>query len=118
MFKSSREFESRQSPWSTVPGLLASLVLSACTAVPPVPVNSPDLAAAATHAADVQRIGELEHLLSLRQRQYAEEKRRLERDLRFERDLKECQKRSDDLQKKLDAILAIDRELRRGSKWR
>ena len=113
MLDASREFEFGQLIWPVVPGLLASLVLCACTAVPSAPVESPEpTAAATTHPGDVQRIGELERQLSQRQRQCAEDKRRLERDLR------ESQKRSDDLQKKLNAVLAIDRELRRGSKGR
>ena len=96
-----------------VPGLFATLVLTACSSAPPKPVESPEMPAATTRAAaDIQRINELERQLSQRQRQCLEEKRRLELDL------SESQKRGDDLQQKLDAILAIDRELRRGSKER
>jgi len=57
-------------------------------------------------AVDVQRISELERQLAERQRQCQLEKRRLELAL------KDNQKQSDELQKKLDALLAIDRELR------
>ena len=87
---------------------------------------------------DVQRIDELEQQLSEQQRQLTERQRLLserrrqlteqqrqkteqqrqfiEEKQRLERELKESQNRSDELQRKLDAILAIDRELRRGSK--
>ena len=60
--------------------------------------------------ADSQKIGELERHLAERQRQCLAEKRRLELAL------KESQKRSDDLQKKIDTLLAIDRELRSRAK--
>jgi uncharacterized protein HemX len=57
-------------------------------------------------ALDVQKIAELEKQLAERQRQCQAEKRRLELAL------KDNQKQSDELQKKLDSLLAIDRELR------
>lgn len=63
-------------------------------------------------AADIQRIGELERSLAERQRQCLVDKRRLELAL------KENQKQADELQKKLDALLAIDRELRARGKAR
>jgi len=107
------KFEPLQWPWSTVPGLFMALVLTACSSAPPTPVESPEMPAVTTRAAaDIQRINELERQLSLRQRHCLEEKKRLELELT------ESQKRGDDLQQKLDAILAIDRELRRGSKER
>jgi hypothetical protein len=109
------KFERLRLPWSMVPGLFATLVLTACSSAPPTPVESPETPAATTTtraAADIQRINELERQLSLRQRHCLEEKRRLELDL------SESQKRGDDLQQKLDAILAIDRELRRGGNER
>ena len=59
---------------------------------------------------DVQKIGELERQLADRQRQCQVEKRRLE----FA--LKDSQKHSEELQKKIDALLAIDRELRNRTK--
>ncbi len=65
----------------------------------PAPINS-------RSAVDVQRISELERQLAERQRQCQLEKRRLELAL------KDNQKQSEELQKKLDALLAIDRELR------
>ena len=96
-----------------VPGLFATLVLTACSSAPPTQVESPETPAATTRAAaDIQRINELERQQSQRQRHYLEERHRLELEL------KESQQRVDDLQQKLDAVLAIDRELRRGSKER
>ena len=121
MFK----FELIQSRWRLVPVLLASLVLTACSSIYPKPVERPDAPALTTRdEADVQRIDELERQLVERQRQLVErqyqltERRRqhLEEKQRLERDLKESQSRSNELQSKLDAILAIDRDLRRGSK--
>ena len=101
-------FESFRLPWPIVPVLFATLVLNACSSAPPTRVESPETPAVTTRAAaDIQRINELERQLSLRQRHCLEEKRRLELDL------SESQKRGDDLQQRLDAILAIDRELRR-----
>ncbi len=61
---------------------------------------------------DAQRIAELERQLAERQRQCAEEKRRQELAL------KESQQRAEQLQKKLDSLLAIDRELRNRPKER
>jgi hypothetical protein len=63
-------------------------------------------------ASDTRRIAELERQLAERQRQCAEDKRR--QDLL----LKENQLRTEQLQKKLDALLAIDRELRSRGKDR
>ena len=56
--------------------------------------------------ADIQRIAELERLLAERQRRYIEEKRRLESAL------KDSQKQTDEIQKKLDTLIEIDREIR------
>ena len=61
---------------------------------------------------DAPRIAELERQLAERQRQCAEDKRRLDQAL------KESQLRTEQLQKKLDALLAIDRELRSRGKDR
>jgi hypothetical protein len=61
---------------------------------------------------DAKRIAELERQLAERQRQCAEEKRRQELAL------KENQLHTEQLQKKLDALLAIDRELRSRGKDR
>ena len=61
---------------------------------------------------DAPRIAELERRLAERQRQCVDEKRRLELAL------KENQLRTEELQKKLDALLAIDRELRSRGKDR
>jgi len=107
------KFEPLQLPWSMVPALFATLVLTACSSAPPTLVENPETPATTTRsAADIQRINELERQQSQRQRHCLEEKRRLELEL------KESQKRGDDLQQRLDAVLAIDRELRRGSKGR
>jgi TolA-binding protein len=59
-----------------------------------------------TPTPESQRIRELERQLVERQRHCLEDKNRLEQALR------ENQKRSEELQKKLDSLLAIDRELR------
>jgi hypothetical protein len=59
-----------------------------------------------------RRIAELERQLAERQRQCADEKRR------HELALKENQLRTEELQKKLDALLVIDRELRSRGKDR
>jgi hypothetical protein len=61
---------------------------------------------------DIQKIAELERQLAERQRQCQIEKRRLELAL------KDNQKHSEELQKKIDALLAIDRELRNRIKSR
>lgn len=107
------KFGPLQRPGSMVPGLLAAVALAACSSTPSTPVESSEAPAATTRAAaDIQRINELERQQSLRQRHCLEEKRRLELEL------KESQKRGDDLQQKLDAVLAIDRELRRGTQGR
>ena len=117
--------EQLQSRWHLMSGLLASLVLTACSSTPPKPVETPDQPAVSTRdEADVQRIDELERQLAEQQRQLTERQRQLterrrlyfEEKQRLERSLKESQSRSDELQNKLDAILAIDRDLRRGSK--
>jgi hypothetical protein len=112
--------ERRQPGWGVVPGLLAGLVLTACSSLAPTPVESSSGPAATTRsAADAQRISRLERQLTEQQRLASERQRQcLEDRLQLERMLKESQYRSDELQKKLDAILAIDRDLRRGNKER
>lgn len=91
--------------------LVVTLLLAACSSAPPTLPESPETPAVSTRApADIRRINELERQLAARQRHYLEERRRLELEL------KESEKRGDDLQQKLDAVLAIDRELRRGIK--
>lgn len=71
----------------------------------PVPAR-PGVETKKTPTPELQRIRELERQLVERQRQCLEDKSRLEQALR------ENQKRNDELQKKLDSLLAIDRELR------
>lgn len=96
--------------------LVAVLALTACASnsakqadevivFEPVPTNP-------RSTLDVQKISELERQLAERQRQCQAEKRRLELAL------KDNQKQSDELQKKLDSLLAIDRELRSRAKSR
>ena len=123
--------------------LLASFVSSACGLIPEKKVEiSPEVTVEKTEstrdAADAKRIDDLEQQLSERQRQLIERQRQLtekqrqlterqrqlteqqrqfnEEKQRLERELRESQSHSDELQKKLDAILAIDRDLRRGGK--
>lgn len=60
--------------------------------------------------ADLQKINDLERQLTREQRLCLAERRRLELAL------KESQKQSEDLQKKIDALLAIDRDLRNRSR--
>lgn len=89
------------------------LVLTACasnTEKSPVVADVPP--SVPRPVSDTQRIAELERQLAERQRQCAEEKRRQELAL------KESQLRTEQLQKKLDSLLAIDRELRNRPKER
>ena len=118
-------FEPSPSTWRAAPGLLASLVLMACSQIPTNTANSAgEPTARIRDADDIQRIDELERQsseyrirLSELQRQMSERRRQyLEERQRFERELKESKDRTDELQKKLDAVLAVDRDLRRGSK--
>lgn len=67
---------------------------------PSVPIRAPG---------DIQRIGELERQLAREQRQNLADKKRLEQALK---DLKEAQKLNEELQSKIDALLAIDHDLR------
>jgi RNase H-fold protein (predicted Holliday junction resolvase) len=69
----------------------------------PLPTNS-------RSPLDVQKISEMEKQLADKQRQCLADKRRLEIAL------KDNQKQSDELQKKLDSLLAIDREIRSRAK--
>lgn len=74
-----------------------------------VPAEPP---AVSRSLADIQKINALERQLAERQRQCLVDKRRQEVAL------KESQKQVDELEKKLDALLAIDRELRSTKKPR
>ena len=93
--------------------LLYCLGLTACASnieKPPAVVDV--LPSSPRPVPDARRIAELERQLAERQRLCAEEKRRLELAL------KENQLRTEELQKKLDALLSIDRELRSRGKDR
>ena len=93
--------------------LLYCLGLTACASnieKPPAVVDV--LPSSPRPVPDARRIAELERQLAERQRQCAEEKRRQELVL------KENQLHTEQLQKKLDALLAIDRELRSRGKDR
>lgn len=92
--------------------LSTSLVLSACSitqenkseiaeAVQAYPTRAP-----APTLAETGRLIETERQLTEKQRHCLEEKRRVELAL------KDSQKRNEEVQKKLDALLAIDREIR------
>jgi len=93
--------------------ITAVLVLSGCAvgnARQAEPGDSPVASSAAP--SDAQRIADLQRQLAERQRHCNEDKRRQELAL------KDAQKRNDELQKKLDSLLAIDRELRSRGKDR
>lgn len=135
-------FEHPSSRCFVVVCIAASMALASCSSTPvekPVEIPPPEPVIVPTRdLVDVQRIDELEQQLSEQQRQLTERQRQLserrrqlteqqrqkaeqqrqflEEKQRLERELKESQNRSDELQRKLDAILAIDRELRRGTK--
>ena len=98
---------------------LALAALSGCAtqvelqAVPETPVEiSVEPTPISRAPADVQKINVLERQLADKQRQCLVDKRRLEAAL------KDNQKRVDELQKKFDALLAIDRDLRSSKKNR
>jgi hypothetical protein len=92
--------------------------LSGCamTRESPAPValaGAPEIPAETTHvAADTQKIGELERQLAREQRLCVADKRRLEVAL------KDAQKQNEELQKKIDALLNIDRDLRNRNRGR
>jgi type IV pilus biogenesis protein CpaD/CtpE len=92
--------------------IVLTALLAACTSKPTMPpVESPALTTEKRSPEQI-RIDELEHLLADKQKQCAEEKRRQGSAL------KESQKKVDDLQKKLNGLLEIDRELRQRNKVR
>lgn len=98
----------------------AFVLISGCATPPATPPESPpppltplSLDSTATRTTpEATKPSDSERLLAERQRHCQEEKRRLEQAL------KENQKRTDELQKKLDALLAIDRDLRSRGKSR
>lgn len=129
MFK----FEPSLSPGRVMPVFFTSLILAACTQMPAGTVEKTvdkeveTCAAPAVttrNADDVQRIDELQHessdlrvqLHELRRQMFERRRQFLEERQRLEQELKEVRERADDLQNKLDAVLAVDRDLRRGGK--
>lgn len=82
--------------------------LSACATLPgqQAPVVQTEPTSVGRMPADVEKIGTPEQQLAEKHRQCLVDKRRLEVAL------KDSQKQAEDLQKKLDVLLAIDRELR------
>ncbi len=109
-------YSGRSLPWLA---LLFCLMLSACATVPDERVEdgasvpeTPSAKAERQGKGDGARHRESERRLAERLRQCVEEKRRQESSLQ------EAQKHADDLQKKLDSLLAIDRQLRYRNKAR
>jgi len=92
--------------------LLVICGLTGCATNSEMPVAAPSMPtpSSSRSTSDIQRIAELERQLVERQRHCLEDKRRQYLAL------KENQKQSEELQKKLNALLAIDRELRRRGK--
>lgn len=88
--------------------LIVVIALSACTSVgyQPVPESPADPVPLSRTTADAQKINLLERQLAEKQHQCLLDKRRMEAAL------KENQKQVDESQKKLEALLAIDRQLR------
>lgn len=97
---------------SSLSPIAAVLALSGCAFNADRPAEPVETAAAYSMPSDAQRIADLQRQLAERQRHCNEDKRR------HELALKDAQKRNDELQKKLDSLLAIDRELRSRGKDR
>lgn len=91
---------------SLASGLCGLVLLTGCNTVAQRPVEALEPSATTSQQGEMQRISDLQRQMAERQRQCNEEKRRQEQSL------KESHKRNDELQKKLDTLLAIDRELR------
>ena len=97
-----------------IKGLLAGAaasLLGACASKPPMPPAPPPVVeekAAPQPSPESQHIAELEKQLHERQRVCLDDRRRLEGALR------ESQKKLDETQRKLKALLAVERALRRG----
>jgi TolA-binding protein len=130
-----RAFTASQSGLRRGVTLLACVLLVGCSLEPAQPdssatdslpaVESPRAANVLRRApGDVERIAELEAQLAILQRQLADKQKQLverqkqsnEEKQRLETLLKENQQRANELQGKLDAILAVDRDLRRGAR--
>lgn len=96
-------------------GLCACLIIAGCASPPPsVQSRAPETETPPTARAapEPAKITDAERLQAERLRHCQEDKRRLELSL------KESQKRTDELQGKLDALLAIDRDIRSRGKIR
>ena len=107
----------RRHAWQNAAPLLMALLLTACATPPTAPTEPEPQAIRARAPSDAKRIEELERQVAELQRQLNDRRRQsLEEKRRLERELKDTQDRLDESQKKLEAILAIDRELRRGNK--
>ena len=92
---------------------LASIWLFGCASQPEAPIEVPIEQVVVTKPPDQsQKISELERQIAEKQRQCLVDKRRLENSL------KELQKQNDDLRRKLDGLLDIDRDLRSRGKSR
>ena len=92
--------------------LFICTLLGACAGKPTQPADDSQEIASATKSPEQLHINELERSLAEKQRQCAEEKRRQDAAL------KDSLKKNEELQKKLSALLAIDRDLRTRSKGR
>ena len=87
--------------------LLASICLFGCASQPEAPIESPtEQVVVAKPPENIQKISDSEKQLIEKQRQCLSEKKKLETAL------KDSQKQNDELKKKLDALLTIDRDLR------
>ncbi len=87
-------------------GLCGLVLLTGCNTAEQRPAEVLEPSATTSTHGEMQRINDLQRQMAERQRQCNEEKRRQEQSL------KESHKRNEELQKKLDTLLAIDRELR------
>ena len=92
---------------------LAAIWLYGCASRPEAPVEAPvEPVVVAKPPDQSQKISELERQIAEKQHQCLVDKRRLENSL------KELQKQNDDLRRKLDGLLDIDRDLRSRGKAR
>lgn len=98
----------RRQPIGLIAAILPSLLAVGCAQQPPVE-ETPPITAEARRAEDAERrVAEVERQMAERQRHCNDDKRRLEATL------KDTQARLDSAQKKLNAVLAIERDMRAG----